>query len=246
MRDLPPFYKQRLRALTWHHKGRYGRGVGEEADWWHEAVAAFLAEVSPQELEEPSERVWQRARAPVLKALTRFLHAEEDVPDSLEDHPGLLEALQEAADDPSSWLPFDKVLRERLLEACMRQRKTKGWITPPTPPKRNSFSVEVKLLGKRVRISGGWRSRDEAKQGRDEFLDALIDRCRDISAIEDSGNSAERFLALHSGRGPKPTKFYGDPLEVLLYLEEFAQVVVAGHRYWTGDVAYEIERAARR
>ena len=235
---IPEFYLKHLKGMAYATAKRQRAEREFVVDLEQEAVAEFLSVVSAHQLANPSQRHWDAVRPAVQRAVTKACHEEVRRDESLEDHPGLLESVEETAEEAPSWVPSDPVARQAIVTKC--RKILKNAIRPQRAGKRKTFSVDLTLMGAHVIMSGNFTTAEEAQAARDESLRRLIDWCTPIQPeVEESGDSAARFVELHRGAGAKPTVFYGDPLKYLVYLEDFRERVGHGHRYYVGDAGYE-------
>lgn len=226
---IPPFYRKHLKDLA-YGVGKMQRVAREfVADLEQEAIVAFLANVGVHRLANPSQKHWNEIRPAIIKEVTRLAHEETRKDESVEDYPGLLDGLEEPAQEAPTWIPGAPAERRLLVEKC--RELLRNSVNPGRSGKRSTYRVDIILMGAHVVMSGNFKTKREAQMARRQALRNIIEWCLPIGDEEEGASGAAQFLALHAGARAKPAIFYGDPLACLIYLEEFGERVHFGHRY---------------
>lgn len=236
---IPEFYLRELRALanSIARQRRVTPDVAEELQ--QEAILQFLSHVTVKQLAHPSREHWNTLYKKICKPLDHAVYDETRGHVSFDEHPLMLENLEQDAGDPPNWIPADAEKRAEIVAQCRKLLKRDGCIVK----KGSAYSVLVKLMGKQIMVSGGFTERDQARDARRELLTNIIGWCVG-DEVPESGDPAQRFVALHARGRAQPLPFYGNPEGVMLYLEDFNQRVTFGHRYYVGDAGYERARFA--
>lgn len=218
--------RQYAKSLVYH-------GVGNSADLedlYQSGLVGYLVEPTMDAAKKAMNKDrYERNRA-------REFEDSLDMPLGKEGGPvpfTLADTLQdESVMEQPNWVPRDPASRMRIIEACANNN---GTIRRSKVGKArvlgDDFEALISLLGHEYYL-GRFPDQPTAQRALNRSYRVLQDWCSPIYLDEDQEDGAERFVQAAAMERLKPRVFYGDPLELLLFLEDFKERVRQGDIYY--------------
>lgn len=190
----------------------------EEAD---DAVQDGIAEYLASGDKKEANAAVVRHIGDIASARSRNLSLDEKPTADSDEYVDLLPTLSH---ESSFTAPTDPAERMAVVVAARNAK-------PYVGRKKEHFRARVTVLGKEL-LCGSAPTRAEAMQQAKRFLKALEESCIPIIPKPEDDDIAARFILLCSQQRALPSFLCGDPLDTLLFLEDFANRVKPGSIYY--------------